>query len=58
MAKEETTKSTGKGDTKIITCSCHHDYQDEKYGKGRRLYNPCKDGKAHRCTVCGTERLN
>jgi len=28
-------------------------YQDSLYGAGRRLHNPCKDGKA-RCTVCGT----
>jgi len=35
----------------IKKCSCAHEYQDSKYGKGKRVKNLCKDGK-HRCTVC------
>ena len=37
--------------TKIINCTCKHQYQDEKYGPGRRVGNLMKDGKG-RCTVC------
>ena len=38
-------------DCKIMKCSCKHEFQDEKYGKGHRLFNPA--GKGYRCTVCG-----
>lgn len=43
--------------TKIIDCNCNHDYQDAKYGKGKRVANwaPKQDG--HRCTVCGKVKL-
>lgn len=41
---------------KISTCSCESAYQDQEYGKGRRVKNErVKDGK-HKgwtCTVCG-----
>lgn len=36
--------------TKIITCTCIHDYQDRLYGLGRRVHNATKTG--YRCTVC------
>ena len=36
---------------KIVSCDCKHDYQDKKYGKGKRVANPLK-GDGHRCTVC------
>jgi len=38
----------------ILKCNCKHDYQDKRYGPGRRVHNLCvKGGKvAHRCTVC------
>ena len=42
-------------ETKVIDCNCNHEYQDGRYGKGKRLANPTKtkDGKQrHRCTVC------
>lgn len=33
------------------------EYQDEKYGKGNRVFNLCakgeKSGQEARCTVCG-----
>lgn len=43
----------------IAPCTCQHKYQDEVYGKGLRVHNPCKYNKAAdlksglRCTVCG-----
>lgn len=40
----------------LIVCDCHHPFQDERYGYGRRLHNDSrKDGnlKGWRCTVCG-----
>jgi len=40
--------------TKIMVCSCEHKYQDEKYGKAKRVFN--KTVKGYRCTVCKDER--
>jgi len=40
---------------KIIPCTCSHEYQDSRYGKGNRVHNPrIKDGKLRGwcCTVC------
>jgi hypothetical protein len=34
----------------ILSCSCKSEYQDKRYGAGKRVKNPCKDGA--RCTVC------
>jgi hypothetical protein len=43
--------------TKVMFCSCKHEYQDEKYGPHMRLYNEKKSKnpgtKEWRCTVCG-----
>jgi len=42
----------------IKTCDCRHEYQDEKYGKGKRVFNKgigSKDQPIYRCTVCGQE---
>lgn len=40
----------------IKTCDCKHDYQDEKYGKGKRVMNekPAPKGGTIKyvCTVC------
>lgn len=36
----------------ILSCTCKSEYQDAKYGIGKRVKNPCKDGA--RCTVCST----
>jgi hypothetical protein len=30
-----------------------HEYQNKKYGIGRRVANSCKDDKEWRCTACG-----
>ena len=35
----------------ISSCTCAHTDQDRRYGKGKRVHNPCKDGD-WRCTVC------
>jgi hypothetical protein len=40
----------------IRRCSCKHEYQDKRYGKGRRVHNKVENESAHggkwRCTVC------
>jgi hypothetical protein len=36
--------------TKVIRCYCESEFQDEKYGKGLRVFN--KKDKGWRCTVC------
>lgn len=38
--------------SEIKKCSCEHEYQDQRYGKGKRLHN--KNSKDFWvCTVCG-----
>ena len=41
----------------LITCDCKHEYQDEKYGKNRRIANKKYKGNTATCTVCGKERV-
>lgn len=47
--------------TKVISCNCEHEYQDNRYGKGRRLHNKGK-GKSPggpptwNCTICDTRK--
>lgn len=45
--------------TSIRACSCYHEYQDEVYGKGQRVFNArakAKDApQLWRCTVCQLE---
>ena len=40
----------------ILNCTCSHEFQDETYGKGRRVMNPAtekgKKPNQYRCTVC------
>lgn len=36
---------------RVMDCICVHEYQDSKYGKGKRVMNPKKKG--YQCTVCG-----
>ncbi len=38
----------------IKSCKCKHDYQDKKYGKGKRVANKTTKG-SYRCTVCKAE---
>ncbi len=32
-------------------------FQNSKYGNNNRVFTVMKDGKGHRCTVCGSEKL-
>jgi hypothetical protein len=41
---------------RVIKCDCVSEYQDARYGRGKRIANGCKDDKAWRCTCCGKER--
>lgn len=41
----------------IFDCICVSDYQDRKYGIGKRVANPTRKSEGvARCTVCKTER--
>ena len=40
--------------TTIKECVCEHKYQDEKYGKNKRVMNQTIKGN-YRCTVCNRE---
>jgi len=44
----------------ILKCTCSHEFQDKKYGRGRRVHNPTSRGtgsdQVFRCTVCLNER--
>jgi len=44
--------------TKIIDCNCEHEYQDQKYGKGKRVANKAPKANGWRCTVCGKVHTN
>lgn len=44
-----------KSKTKIANCSCKNNFQDERYGKGKRVFNlreGNKTGSEYKCTVC------
>ena len=48
-------------ETKVFSCTCKSEFQDEVYGKHNRLFNPTgKEEKlnGYRCTVCGKEINN
>lgn len=36
----------------ILQCNCTSEFQDKKYGKGKRVCNPKKE-RGYSCTVCG-----
>ncbi len=43
----------------IAKCICKNDYQDKKYGQGKRVHSPCKlpdKSLGIRCIVCGKEK--
>lgn len=40
---------------KIMPCFCEHKYQDEKNGKGNRVFT--EGHKEFTCTVCGRKVL-
>lgn len=37
----------------ILKCNCKHGWQDQRYGRGNRVHNQCKDRSKASCTVCG-----
>jgi len=53
-------KPSEKSDTtRVLPCTCVHEYQDKQYGKGNRLHNWARSALktgAWRCTVCKKER--
>ncbi len=46
--------------TRILFCSCKHEYQDQRYGAGKRVHNqtPKKPDNlgGWACSVCGKIR--
>lgn len=36
----------------ILHCTCKHEWQDQRYGRGLRVHNQ-KKNLDWRCTVCG-----
>ena len=58
MTKEikETTKVSRIETSKIMSCNCQSQYQDEYYGFGKRLHitsYKANEIRGHNCTVCG-----
>lgn len=47
-------------ETRILKCTCKHEFQDERYGKGKRVHNKKKPVAAGisewECTVCSKRR--
>ena len=47
--------------TAIVHCKCDHEFQDRKYGKGKRVANATQKGNDNnvevRCTVCKSTQL-
>lgn len=39
--------------TTVKSCRCESSFQDNFYGKGRRLHNVTGDGLRANCTICG-----
>jgi hypothetical protein len=57
MSKKKMAKlnQAPQSSTKVFKCYCESEFQDDKYGKGKRLCNlTARDGIA-RCTVCGKD---
>ena len=55
-AKKLKTVGTIATRPKILRCSCKHEFQDNHYGKGMRLFNKTSKLDIYRCTVCCNER--
>ena len=41
--------------SQILNCTCKHEYQDAKHGKGKRVHNKTAKDE-YRCTVCNKEK--
>lgn len=37
----------------LVKCDCKNTYQDQKYGKDKRVANKTLKPPGYRCTVCG-----
>ena len=48
--------SSNKNSTVISNCTCKHEYQDNRYGKGKRVFNIKTTNNGATCTVCGTSK--
>lgn len=46
-------KTQQRSGTKIVKCTCEHEYQDSIHGKGRRVANAAPKKGGYICTVCG-----
>jgi len=40
----------------VLQCTCTFDFQDQKYGKQKRLHTVSKKHEQARCTVCGSKK--
>lgn len=44
-------------ESKILKCTCKHEFQDKTYGPGMRVFNPIGKGSSqgdnYVCSVCG-----
>jgi hypothetical protein len=57
MAKKVDATKISQGDQVIKACSCVSEYQDKRYGQGKRLMTIGRglNGK-FTCTVCGAKK--
>ena len=56
MAKTQGNKAVSKKATsKLVVCGCSHDYQDKRYGKGKRVACLQNNSERYVCTVCKKE---
>lgn len=56
MGKKDKDSRSAKAGTIVGSCFCPHPYQDEKYGKGRRVFNIGR-GQKGSCTSCGKDAV-
>lgn len=42
----------------ILKCTCKSEFQDKKYGSGKRVANLTKSEQNASCTVCGTKLVS
>lgn len=43
----------GSINTRIMACTCKHEFQDTQYGKGKRVFNKQIGDNKWACSVCG-----
>ena len=53
-ARWRVTSRHGVTMTVVQSCTCVHEFQDARYGRGMRVKNEMKGGKV-RCTICRLE---